>query len=264
METETIKTTMTSLKELLPEVYGDTLKPGMTAVGHAIGDALEFCLLPVTAMGYVPKLTKLFFDKHLKSFEKKLNDIPKEKIVGVHQQISVPVIQKLLYTTNDTIAELFINLLASSANIDVCSNVHPGFVYIISQLSPDEAKIIKYLKTKEELLYAEIHAYVKDGEGYEVVLPKSTLIPYYVTLDIPDKIQIYYSNLMRLGILEDKPMLSKVDVDGYNEISTKYKFEQYKKQVPDLFKNVEVVNSFFEVTPMGKLFISACTSKENE
>ena len=69
MEPEIVKTTITPLKDLLPEIYGDALKPGMKAVGHAIGDALEMCLLPITAMGYVPKLAKKCLDKHLKTFE---------------------------------------------------------------------------------------------------------------------------------------------------------------------------------------------------
>ena len=72
MESEIIKTTVTPLKDLLPEIYGDTLKPGMKAVGHAIGDALEMCLLPITTLGYIPKLAKLALNKHLHTFAEKL------------------------------------------------------------------------------------------------------------------------------------------------------------------------------------------------
>ena len=68
MEPEIVKTTVTPLKDLLPEVYGDALKPGMKAVGHAIGDALEMCLLPITAIGYIPKVAKACLEKHLHSF----------------------------------------------------------------------------------------------------------------------------------------------------------------------------------------------------
>lgn len=261
MEPEVMKTTITPLKDLLPEIYGDALKPGMKAVGHAIGDALEMCLLPITAMGHLPKLAKVFFDKHLKTFEEKLNKIPEDKKAEIHPQISIPVIQKLLYTTNDTIAELFINLLTSSANIDMCSNAHPGFVDIISQLSPDEAKIIQYLNGKDCILYAEINAYVKDAKGgYNTILQKSTLTPFHVALDFPQNIHAYYSNLIRLGILEDESGTYKSADDVYDEIAQKYNFDQYKKLVPDIYEEVEISKSFYEVTPFGKLFISACSS----
>lgn len=260
MEPEIIKTTITPLKDLLPEIYGDALKPGMKAVGCAIGDALEMCLLPITALGYVPKLAKVCLDKHLKTFEEKLNKIPEDKKADIHPQISIPIIQRLLYTTNDTIAELFINLLTSSANIDMSSNAHPGFVEIISQLSPDEAKIIQYLKGKEDILYAEIKAYVKNGNGYSIKLPKSTLTPFHIALDFPNNIHAYYSNLIRLGILEDESGTYKIANKVYDEISDKYNFDDYKKLVPNYFKKIEIEKSYYEVTPFGKLFISACTS----
>lgn len=258
MEPEIVKTTIPPLKDLLPEVYGDALKPGMKAVGHAVGDALELCLLPIIALGYIPKVAKACLEKHLHSFEEKLNMIPEEKKADIHPQISIPVIQKLLYTTNDTIADLFINLLASSANIDMCSNAHPGFVEIISQISPDEAKIIKYLKGRNDIQYAEIKAYIKNGNGYNLYLEKSTLVPYYVDLDFSQNIRAYYSNLIRLGILEDKAGTYRTANNIYDEIAARYNFKEYERFVPDSFKKIEIEKSFYEVTPFGKLFINAC------
>lgn len=262
MEPEIVKTTVTPLKDLLPEVYGDALKPGMKAVGHAIGDALEMCLLPITAIGYIPKVAKACLEKHLHSFEEKLNKIPEEKKADIHPQISIPIIQKLFYTTNDAIAELFINLLTSSANIDMCSNAHPGFVEIISQLSPDEAKIIQFLKGENEILYAGINAYVKNGKGYNPYLEKSTLIPFLINLDFPQNIGAYYSNLIRLGILEDKAGTYKIANNIYDEIAAKYNFKEYEKLVPNHFIKIEIDKSYYEVTPLGKLFIAACCTKD--
>lgn len=262
METGLVKTTITPLKDLLPEVYGDAVKPGMKAVGQAIGDALEMCLLPITTLGYIPKVVKACLDKHLHTFEGKLNRIPEEKKANIHPQISIPVIQKLLYTTNDTIAELFINLLTSSANIDMCSNAHPGFVEIISQLSPDEAKIIKYLNGKDDIQYAEINAYVKNSDGFNTFKKKSTLTPFEVPLDFPHNILAYYSNLIRLGILEDKPGLYRIGNNIYDDIAREYNFDDFKKYVPERFKEIEITKSYYEVTPFGKLFISACSPNE--
>lgn len=262
MKQELVKATVTPLKELLPEVYGDALKPSMKVVGDAIGGALEMCLLPLIVSGYIPKIARMCLDKHLHSFEEKINKIPAEKRTEIHPQLSVPVMQKLLYTTNDTIAELFVNLLTNSAHIDMSSNAHPGFVEIISQLSPDEAKIIQYLKGKEEIQYAEIRAYVKDGEGFTTLLKKSTLTQFYVHLDFSDNIHSYYDNLIRLGILVDKAGMYKISDNVYNEIAAKYNFAEYEKLVPEYFKNIEIEKSFFEVTAFGKLFITACCSMD--
>lgn len=262
MKPEIVNTTIKPLKDLLPEVYGDALKPSMKVVGDAIGSALEMCLLPLIVSGYIPKIARACLDKHLHSFEEKINKIPAEKRTEIHPQISTPVIQKLLYTTNDTIAELFINLLTSSAHIDMCCHAHPGFIEIISQLSPDEARIIQYLKGTAYVLYADIRAYVKNGDGFLIMLPKSTLIPFYVQLDYPENIQAYYSDLIRLGILADKSGLYKTPETAYDEIVTRYNFAEYQQLVPNEYKNVEIERSYFEVTSFGKLFIAACCSTD--
>lgn len=262
MEPKVIQNAVTPLKDLLPEVYGDAAKPAMKVVGGAIGDALELCLLPITAVGYIPKMAKLYLNKHLESFARTLEDIPKEKQTEIHPQISVPVLQKLTYTSNDTIAELFVNLLASSANIDMSCTAHPGFVEIISQLAPDEAKIIHYLRGKSDIQYSEIKAYVKNGNGYNTYLKRSTLIPFEVNLDFSHNIHAYFSNLVRLGILEDKNGVYRIDQSIYNEIAQRYDFAEYEKLVPNHFKKIEVDKSYYEVTAFGKLFIQACTTNK--
>ncbi|MBO6255953.1 MAG: DUF4393 domain-containing protein, partial [Bacteroidaceae bacterium] len=108
--------------------------------------------------------------------------------------------------------------------------------------------------------YAEIKAYVKNGTGYNTILPKSTLTPFHVALDFPDNIHAYYSNLIRLGILEDESGTYLTANNIYDEISEKYNFDSYKKLVPDCYNKIEIEKSFYEVTPFGKLFISACSS----
>jgi pyruvate/oxaloacetate carboxyltransferase len=101
----------------------------------------------------------------------------------------------------------------------MCSNAHPAFVEIISQLSPDEAKIIQYLNGENDIQYAEIKAYVKNGSGYNTILPKSTLTPFHVALDFLNNIHAYYSNLIRLGILEDESGTYKIANNVYDEIA---------------------------------------------
>ncbi|MBQ0088624.1 MAG: DUF4393 domain-containing protein, partial [Prevotellaceae bacterium] len=125
-------------------------------------------------------------------------------------------------------------------------------------LSPDEAKIIQYLNGKDDIQYAEIKAYVKNGNGYHSFLEKSTLVPFLINLDFPQNIGAYYSNLIRLGILEDKVGTYKVANNIYDEIATKYDFKKYESLVPDHFKKIDIEKSYYEVTPFGKLFITAC------
>lgn len=247
---------------LLPNIYRDIAQPGLSVIGKAIGDAMKFCVLPFTAVGTVADGVNTNLQHRLSEYAKKLERIPEEKVVDVHPQIAVPVIQKLSYTTNQDIANLFTNLLATASNIETADKAHPGFENIISQLSPDEARIIQYLKAHEDIQYCEWKAFVAHGEGYNTLLNHSTLIPMRVKLDFPQNILAYYANLVRLGILVDMVNVYRVANAEYDKIKEAYNFDQYNNLVPHFFKRLEFNKSYYSVTDFGKLFIKACSDKE--
>lgn len=61
--------------------------------------------------------------------------------------IAVPALQYISYCMdNDELRDMYANLLANSMNKVVKNGVHPGFVEIIKQLSPDEARLLKQFK----------------------------------------------------------------------------------------------------------------------
>lgn len=251
-----------ALMSLLPNIYNDVAHPGLATLGKAVGDVLKFCALPFTVMGTVAEGANTNLQTRLAEYAKKLEQIPEEKVIEVHPQIGVPVIQKLSYTTNRDIANLFINLLATASNIDTADQAHPGFENIVSQLSPDEAKIVQYLRGHDDIQYCEWKAYAAKGEGYNTLLPCSTMIPIRVKLDFPQNVHAYYANLVRLGILVDRVDVYRVTGAEYDEIKAAYDFSQFDHLVPDTFKKLTLNKSYYEVTDFGRMFINACTSNE--
>lgn len=251
-----------ALMSLLPNIYNDIAHPGLATLGKAVGDVLRFCALPFTAMGTIADGANTNLQTRLAEYAKKLEKIPEEKVIEVHPQIGVPVFQKLSYTTNQDIANLFINLLATASNIDTADLAHPGFENVVSQLSPDEAKIIQYLRGHDDIQYCEWKAYAAKGEGYNTLLPYSTLIPVRVKLDFPQNVHAYYANLVRLGILVDRVDVYRVSNAEYDEIKRVYDFDSINKFVPDLYKSLDLHKSYYAVTEFGRMFINACTSNE--
>ncbi len=188
---------------ILGQVYTDLAQPGVKAVGQALGTVLEFStsfLLPVKLLNEVVKLN---FTKWLNEYKDKLEQILEEKRCVVHPQIGTPIVEKLTYTTNDEIADLFTTLLANASNIDKVNTAHPSFVNMIERLSPDEARIIKYLDKQSELCYCNFKGNVENGEGYFIILDHATLVPFEVNLEFPENINAYLSNLSCMGILLD-------------------------------------------------------------
>ncbi len=128
---------------ILGQVYGDLAQPSVKAVGNALGTVFEFStsfLLPVKLLN---EKFKLNFTKRLNEYKEKLEQIPEEKQCEVHPQIGTPIIEKLSYTTNEEIADLFTTLLANASNVDMVNTAHPSFVNMIERMSPDEARLLK-------------------------------------------------------------------------------------------------------------------------
>lgn len=244
---------------ILGQVYGDLAKPSVAAVGKALGTVFEFStsfLLPVKLLN---EKFKLNFTKRLDEYKEKLEKIPEEKQCEVHPQIGTPIIEKLSYTTNDEIADLFTTLLANASNIDMVNTAHPSFVSMIERMSPDEARILKYLKGKTEIQYCNFNGDVLDGKGYQTIDDYVTLLSDNVDLMFPQNSKAYLANFISMGIVIDMSDVQKVDKTIYNKIRETWGLKHKESQlVPNIFKSISVKESFFEITDFGKLFISAC------
>lgn len=244
---------------ILGQVYTDLAQPGVKAVGQALGTVLEFStsfLLPVKLLN---EKFKLNFTKRLNEYKEKLEEIPEEKRCEVHPQIGTPIVEKLTYTTNDEIADLFTTLLASASNTDSVNAAHPSFVNMIERLSPDEARIIKYLKHEDDIQYCNFNGYAKNGNGFNTLLDHATLLPFQVKMDFPQNVNAYLANLTSLGVLLDLDGTYKIEQSTYDKIKQQYGYENLvEKLVPNVYKNLDCDRAYYKITDFGKLFIKAC------
>lgn len=248
---------------VLCQFYQDLAQPSVKAMGQALATVFELCPNSLLSLKLWTEKRKLNFAKRLNEYKEKLEQIPEEKRVEVDTQIGTPIVEKLTYTTNDEIADLFTTLLANASNIDTVNRAHPAFIDIISRLSEDEAKLIQYLKDVKEIPYCSFRAVSKeDNGGFTTIVDHATLLPFNVSLNSPNNLSAYLSNLISLGILSDENGLFKIDNTEYNHICEKHGLNSLKNQlVPNFFKDIEVSKSYYKVTPFGTLFISACIKK---
>lgn len=249
-----------STPNILSQIYGDLAKPSVKAIGVALGTVFEFStsfLLPIKLLN---EKFKMNFEKRLNEYGEKLEQIPEDKRCEVHPQIGTPIVEKLSYTTNEEIADLFTTLLANASNIDMVNTAHPAFINMIERITPDEAKLLKYLKRENDVLYCTVNGNALDGKGYRTLLEHITLIESEVKLDFPQNVNAYLANFVSLGILIDEKGVYKVDKTIYNKIKEVHKIKELEEGiVPLKYKSISVENSFFSLTPFGRLFIKACT-----
>lgn len=244
---------------ILGQVYGDLAQPSVKAVGNALGTVFEFStsfLLPVKLLN---EKFKLNFTKRLNEYKEKLEQIPEEKQCEVHPQIGNPIIEKLSYTTNDEIADMFTTLLANASNVDMVNTAHPSFVNMIERMSPDEARLLSYLKGKEDIQYCVFNGNTSNGNGFVTLLDHVTMLDDEVVFSFPQNIGAYLANFVSLGIIKDMNGQYRMDKTIYNKIKDKYNLKQLEAQlVPNSFQSISVEESYYLITDFGKLFIKAC------
>lgn len=244
--------------DFLKEIYGDIAKPSVKSVGNALGDVFGIVF---GALSYFPQKGNIYLKNNLEQYRKKLENVPADKIIPVDPQIGAPIVEKLRYTKNQEISELFTTLLANASNSEKVESVHPSFISIIEQLSPDEAKIINFLKDNDYIPYCNIDGYRhdSDGGGYYCIEKYSTLLSEKISFLIKENEVAYLNNLIRLGILRDKETLYKIGHPDYEKLREKSEyFKNEKDYVPEIFRFIKFHNSFFEITEFGKMFIKAC------
>jgi len=245
---------------VLTEIYKDTLSPSLQPVG------IMFSFLPRTIRVAFSRWEKWLVnsEESLKLtanlLKEKIENIPDDKICEPSPNVAIPAIQQLSYCENsDDLRELYANLLASSMNIDTKWNVHPAFVDIIKQLTPDEAKILKILPPFIMVSHPLIDVRIRFKNKGE-----NTHISNFTTFGL-DKIEnkgnicTYIENLARLKLIEIPP-LKKINNDRIYE---------------ELAKNPIVINSIdksfftddfvldyepkmFKITNLGISFVKTC------
>lgn len=248
--------------KILATIYGDIAQPSVKKVGIALETVFEFStafLLPVKLLN---EKFKINFEKRLTEYKEKIEKIPEEEICEVNPQIGTPLIEKLSYTTNEEIADLFTNLLSKASSIKTVNLAHPSFVQLIERLSVDEARIIKHLQNKDMIPSVSFRAHFKDKKGFMEIVKNGTMLQYEIELLFPQNIKTYLDNLVSIGVFDISHGLYKSDEEIYNPIYDKYNFEKRNANFMEsgMFERIEKIRSFYQITDFGKSFIIACNA----
>ena len=259
---EVVDVTTEVAKEIAKDVYNDAGKPIAKPTGELIG------LVPRAIKAAFAPLEKWILQREYrvletkKLLEEKLKDTPPELIESPEPHIAVPAMQYISYCMdNKELREMYANLLANSMNKIVKNGVHPGFVEIIKQLSPDEAKILKYIRAHTTIPTVTLRYENDDGSGIDIIKNFSD-IGEKSGCEIPQDIAKYFDNLVRLGLI--------ISADGLASLTDKAQYDPLKnhrwikphatteKANSRSFTKYNFNESFVEITAYGKSFCSIC------
>ena len=259
MANEITKGTIDKADGVLVEVYKDALSPAV----KPIGEILSF--LPRTVKVAFNGVEKWLINKEetlrltAESVREKIKVIPEEKLVEPEPYVAIPAMQQLSYcVNNEELRELYANLLVSSMNVDKKWQVHPAFVDIIKQLTPDEAKLLKQLlpTTVQNYPLMDVRLDNQRGEG-NIIYSNFTDIGHDV-LDVPTNIGLYIDNFVRLKIIEIPSARIYADSTTYERLK---QHSILQSNIPNICIDtlkIKYVYKVFNVTNFGASFINTC------
>lgn len=226
-------------------------------MGKSLGNVVELLALPLSGLSYLSEKAKALMAHNLDIYRKKLDLIEPERVQLVAPEIGVPIFEKLRYTTNEDLVELFTNLLASASDLDNIKYVHPAFADIISRMSPKEAKILASMKNRKTVLWCTIKG-ILPTTGYNILVDHATDIDDFVDLTFKENEVVYMSNLVGLGLFVEK-FEYLTETAYYDKICGKRGLAKMKADlVPSKYCDITVEKGLYELTPFGIMFRKAC------
>ena len=141
--------------------------------------------------------------------------------------------------------------------------IHPGFTEVSKQLSPDEIKLLKYMKS--HVIVPTISIRIPIGaSGYGKVIDDFTDIPEFVGCENTANSELYFNNMIRLGLLEkhysgiDFSDKERERLKKHPAVQANYKRAQSSVEKVKQFTCVNERMGYFMLTQFGKDFCKAC------
>jgi hypothetical protein len=101
----------------------------------------------------------------------------------------------------DSLRQRGARLLERSEALEAQGDVHPAFDRILTQLSPDEARILRLLATQGPQASVDVRTWRPLGIGSRVIAPGLSMIGRHAGCMRPEHVPAYLANLYRLGLI---------------------------------------------------------------
>lgn len=243
----------------IKEVYDDLAHPVLSTLGQALQGTVKLALSPLTAMiwGY-DKVSEYLNYAIPEYFARK--KIDRNRINTPEPYIAVPTIIAISYCMDSSVLKnMYTKLLASSMVDDTRDDVHPSFVEIIKQMSPNDAKLLKILSDKGKTIPIIDVEYYTGPRQYEVEVQKFTPLATAVFNSL-EGITACIDNLERMKIIDIPDGLEESDHELYIDCEKHPKIQNLlSAPLPEGCRR-EIRKRIICITAFGKRFIDICVN----
>ncbi|HEY2167183.1 MAG TPA: Abi-alpha family protein [Jatrophihabitantaceae bacterium] len=125
--------------------------------------------------------------------------------LGLNEDTDPHGVPESIAPVNSTVEDLRArgrDLIRRSNDVHIADDTHPAFARILAELTPDEARILRYLYNEGAQPAIDVRTNRPFGIGSELVADGLNMIAEFAGCRNPDRIHPYLTNLGRLGLLE--------------------------------------------------------------
>ncbi len=253
-----VKTAIDAVTELVKAVpvYQDALQPAAKQIGNSLETltkTINIALAPIKALVWGYDKIEEFITTRI---TEKLKNIPEENITTPPPQVAGPAIEALRFAGHDeTLRELYANLLATAMNKETIHQAHPGFVEILKNMTSDEGILLQSF-TAIHYPLIDVHITAKDGVGFTIFRSNYSHFHKNTKLIRPDLVPSYLDNLCRLGIMEIHATTWINTPNTYEPLETDKEFEIIKQAIEVIMqRKLSFQRKIVRLTSFGNLFV---------
>jgi len=258
-KTRDVVEAVTTLIQTVP-IYQDVAQPAAKEIGKALGTVaktVNVALAPVAALVWGYDQFAAFISGKV---TERLSTTPPEDIVTPKPNVAGPAMEALRYTGHEeSLSDMYANLLASAMDRSTAEEAHPAFVEIIKQLTPDEAKILNlFISERAHPLINLRSEFTESNGGHDRLINYSHL---WKKCGIPTAKQVpaYLDNFCRLGLMHIPDGYS-ITLDGfYDELENDPVILTFRDNINnEQGKRAVIIRRYVITTQLGNQFIEAC------
>jgi uncharacterized protein YciU (UPF0263 family) len=129
----------------VPDVYKDAVQPAAQAGGHALGTLMNAFNMLLAPLERAQLRSEAKTERLRQELAKGFEEIPEERRVEPPLEVIGPALESLKYVEDETLQDMFAQLLIAAMDSERQHRAHRAFVKIIAELSPNDAQILKQI-----------------------------------------------------------------------------------------------------------------------
>jgi len=259
-------------KANIGDIYKDSTQPAIRVLGKSLAQCTSLFATPVGRMAEI-------FEKNIHKYLDKLEGLKDNQIIAPETRILVPILERLRYTDDEVVADYYAQILATASTAENAKKVSVAFIEILNRLCADEIRVLEFINSQKNTVVLEnelnekynlplfgvlpvinIHINRKEG-GYVVAIKNLSYLTEKITLNNPDNLNMYFDNMIALGLLLKPAMIRAHDNNIYTYIKKNPLIKEIELGLTE-GQTIDYSEARIETTELGKRLLNVASKNE--